>query len=547
MSGLMLPEKIQPRSIIVKMFTMLPFSQKKSQSWSTANSEQSRFPVLLLAKKLSKVSISTFVIYWMILVLHNAFLGPLSNIPGPRILKFFSRLFVLRREPPGTNFKKLKEWQNQYGRVVRIGPNTIAISNKHMLQQVLLHDDLPKGPAYRRIEKLGNTMFFTDDKLLHRKLRRIISPAFSTKYIKSLEPYILSSNKSFLKRIDNDIKKCKCNVSRNERYGIVDIWKVLNYLMLDIIGETAFGQSFGLLENNDHVVPRTIAQTLETISYISASPIFGLIKAAISFSDVRTANNKMQEFMKSIIMERLHGGDEVHRNDILQILIDSQKAHNIQDKLTADAIAQETIVFLIAGSETTSGTIGFALIELLKNPQKLNLLRDEIDQIKLEQEQALLCHHQLKNLPYLNGVINETMRLNFIAPGGIERKVDTDMVLGGHLFVPEGTIVQCNIHAVQRDPDYWPKPNEFIPERWLAGSDIPADHEAFFPFSAGSRICIGNAFALHEMRVTLANLIKSYDIVAIPEELQASDERRAFVTMSLKYKRFMVQMKRREQ
>ncbi|KAI9490543.1 cytochrome P450 [Zychaea mexicana] len=364
-------------------------------------------------------------------------------------------------------------------------------------------------------------MFFTADKRFHRQRRRIISPAFSVKYLNSLEIYMLSANEAFVQRIDKDIKRT--NNLTTGGYGEVDIWKLLNYLILDIIGETAFGQTFELLEkDNDHIVPRTVSRTIETISY----------------------------FMEKIIMDRLQGGEKARRNDILQILIDSQKSTNKHDRLTVDAIAQETIIFLVAGSETTSNTIGFALIELLRNPHAFVALRKEIDSVQQQSDGSaalgtLLCHKELKSLPYLNAVIYESMRLNFIAPSGMERRADKDMVLGGRVFVPQGTFIQCNPYGAQRDPGYWPEPSKFKPERWINGSDAPADHEAFFPFSTGSRKCIGNTFALHEMLITLANLVKLYDFRAIPAELEASNERRAFVTLTLKNRSFKVQMKRR--
>ena len=142
--------------------------------------------------------------------------------------------------------------------------------------------------------------------------------------------------------------------------------------------------------------------------------------------------------MKNIILERLEGGEKARRDDILQILIDTQHAHDTEDRLTADAIAQETVLFLIAGSETTSNTTGFVIINLLKHPHALATLRQEIDSVEMEEGQTLFKHEQLKNLPYLNAVINETMRMDSIAVNGVERTTDRDMIIGGRVFVPEG-------------------------------------------------------------------------------------------------------------
>lgn len=149
--------------------------------------------------------------------------------------------------------------------------------------------------------------------------------------------------------------------------------------------------------------------------------------------------------MKKIIAERLAGGEKARRNDILQILIDTQQANDPEERLSDGSIAQETVLVLIAGSETTSNTTGFAFIELMKNPEMFAKLRQEIDAVEFEDGQKLFTHEQLKNLPYLNAVINETLRLDAISAGGLERMPDQDIVLDGRLFVPKGV---SNIFAV---------------------------------------------------------------------------------------------------
>lgn len=95
------------------------------------------------------------------------------------------------------------------------------------------------------------------------------------------------------------------------------------------------------------------------------------------------------------------------------------------------------LLLLLKSAETTSNTTGFAMIELLKHPEKLRLLQQEIDAISLEPGQSFYTQDQLKKLPYLNAVINETMRLNPIASNGLQRITNRDMLLVGKVFIPK--------------------------------------------------------------------------------------------------------------
>ncbi|KAI9497880.1 cytochrome P450 [Zychaea mexicana] len=478
----------------------------------------------------------TWAMYIVASKLYSAFLGPLSSIPGPLGLKFYGVRFTPGIEdPPGTSYKKLKAWHAKYGSIVRLGPNCINIADKRMLQEIFRNDEVYlKGPMYIRLQKRSPPdLLSTIDRAKHKQRRRVLSPAFAVKYLNSLETYMLKTTQAFFDRIDRDIAK----TSNEQGYGQVDIWILVHYLALDIIGEAAFGKTFNMLEGNDHLVPRTITKNMKMLHYLVTHPISGPLKLMLPASSrgILKANSELKEFMKEVIMERLVGGEKARRNDILQILIDTQHASNSEDRLTASAIAQETVLFLTAGSETTSNSMGFVVVELMTNPQALVKLRQEVDAIDFKPGHKLLLHEQVKHLPYLNAVINETLRLDAVVVGALERVPTRDVVIDGRLFVPKGM-----------DPAYWPEPEKWIPERWVPGSGAPpADTEAFLPFSTGPRNCVGKTFAEQEMRLSIANLIKLYDFQAIPEEVAASKDRCAFLTLTVKKNSYKVLVKRR--
>ncbi|KAI8379333.1 cytochrome P450 [Radiomyces spectabilis] len=508
-----------------------------SMDYSTAVKKVETFTANLDKQKLQdigKVAAAGFAVYYVGSKLYDAFLGPLSGIPGPFIAKFTGLPQFLYNRPSGTLFENLLTLHDKYGKIVRVSPTMVQIADKDWINQVLQKQDLPKGPLYKLLAPSSGkaTLFSTRDKVFHKQRRRIVSPAFSVKYLNSLEVFMDSATEALVRKIDSDIKQ---NSS-----GEVDIWILLQCLALDIIGETAFGQTFNMIENNSHFVPVTITERMRFASMMVNYPWIGTIARLLSMDK----DPKLTKFMQDVIVERLH--TNTRRDDILQILIDTQNAEDQEDRLTAEAIISEVVLFLIAGSETTSNTTGFAIVELLRHPEVLAKLREEIDSVPMNENQKVFHHDQIKHLPYLNAVINETMRLNSIAANGIQRVTTEETTLGQEVVLPKNTAILCQVQHAQLNPEYWPEADQFKPERWLEDAVPKPSTDAFFPFSIGTRNCIGKNFALQEMRITIATLVKLYDMKPIPQELKDAEQRRHFITLTVAKNSFKLLMKRRE-
>ncbi|KAG0169201.1 hypothetical protein DFQ28_003911 [Apophysomyces sp. BC1034] len=495
------------------------------------------------AYALVQMTIIIYLIYYLTKTLYEGFFGPLSKLPGPFITRFIELPKLIYDNPSGTCYLYIKQLHDEYGPVIRTSPSNISVSKKEWIKQVLCTDDLEKGPFYNIMQRDGvETLFSTRDVEFHKQRKRIMSPAFSNKYILSLEPFMAEATKVLVNKLNTDIAKAE----KNGDMAVVDVWKAFQYLGLDIIGETAFGQSFNMVKNNSHAVPDAIEQLMKfaglAVQYRSlgvflSSPFVNKVLRFLKLGD----DPKLREFLQSVIANRVAGKA---RDDILQILINSQNAENVEDQLNSDEIINEVMLFLVAGSETTANTTGFVIIELLKHPHVFEKLRAEIDEIPLP-EGEIFAHDQLKDLPYLNAVISETMRYDPILGTGLERITTTDTILGDSLPVPKGIVITSNIYHAHHNPEYWPNADKFLPERWLDGAYPEPDQDAYYPFSTGSRICIGKQFAQQEIRLSLATMVKFYDIFPIPEEMETSKDRRFILTLALAARSFKVMIKRR--
>ncbi|CAO3619566.1 unnamed protein product [Cunninghamella echinulata] len=479
----------------------------------------------------------TWTSYTLTSRLYDAYFGPLSHIPGPFYAKVLSIPRAFTDRPRGTSYRKTKALHDKYGTIVQLSPGVVSVSDKNMLKQILVTDDLQKGPNYSRLQEDGlQNLFNTRDVVFHKQRRRILSPAFSMKYLYSLEPFITVCTEQFINKINKQINETK----DEESYGTVDIWNLLACLALDIIGEVAYNESFNLINDNDHFIPTSITRGMRLSSLFIVYPFIGNLIKLFGLN----RDPQFEKFMVDIIMRRLESKEK--RSDILQILIETQNSTEQEDRLTVNSIISEVILFLVAGSETTSNSTGFAIIELLRNPEKLKTLQQEIDNVSLEPGHSVYSNDQLKKLPYLNAVINESMRLNTISSHGLQRIANRDILLAGKYFIPKNTIIIGNMNHAHKNPEYWLNPDEFIPERWLEGATPPPCLDAYYPFSAGSRGCIGKKFALMEMRLSIATLVKHYEFKAIPEELDNAKDLRQFITLTVEKNQFRIKLKPRK-
>jgi cytochrome P450 len=190
------------------------------------------------------------------------------------------------------------------------------------------------------------------------------------------------------------------------------------------------------------------------------------------------------------IAERRAAEDLAEREDILSMLVAAR--HEDGSPMSAKEIRDELLTLLVAGHETTATALSWAMERLVRHPEKLERLRDEA----FTGEDA-----------YLTATIQETLRLRPVIVLVI-RKLTEAVELGGY-EIPAGASVTPSIHLIHRDPEIYPEPERFLPERFL---DTPPGTYTWIPFGGGVRRCLGAAFAQFEMAVVLRELVKRHDI-----------------------------------
>uniref|UniRef100_A0A8D1KET6 unspecific monooxygenase n=1 Tax=Sus scrofa TaxID=9823 RepID=A0A8D1KET6_PIG len=196
------------------------------------------------------------------------------------------------------------------------------------------------------------------------------------------------------------------------------------------------------------------------------------------------------------------------RVDLLQLMINSQnsKETDAHKALSDQELVAQSIIFIFAGYETTSSSLSFLAYILATHPDVQQKLQEEID--ATFPSKALPSYDSLAQMEYLDMVVNEILRLYPIA-ARLERVCKKDVEIHG-VSVPKGTVMMVPVFSIHRDPELWPEPEEFRPERFSKKNKDTINPYTYLPFGTGPRNCIGMRFALMNMKLALVRVLQNF-------------------------------------
>ncbi|KAL2830808.1 cytochrome P450 [Aspergillus cavernicola] len=196
--------------------------------------------------------------------------------------------------------------------------------------------------------------------------------------------------------------------------------------------------------------------------------------------------------------------DETGRQTVFDAILDADPQRPTK------GLVDEAFALVIGGTETTVTTITYGVWCVLKNPEVERKLLDELSTVETNND-GLMEYRNLVNLPYLTAIVNETLRISSPAPGILTRLVPAGGTKYGEHFLPAGTSVSAAQRMIHYDPDLFPEPEIFMPERWL-GDNGKASKTNLVPFSKGPRMCVGMNLSYMEAYVFLGNLFRLFDM-----------------------------------
>ncbi|WP_081238171.1 cytochrome P450 [Streptomyces viridosporus] len=289
----------------------------------------------------------------------------------------------------------------------------------------------------------------------------------------------------------------------------VDVPGDMTRLTLETIARTGFGHDFGSFERSrPHPFVTAMVGTLTYAQRLNnvPAPLAPLLLRRANrrnTADIDRLNRIVDEVVRA---RRAHGGGD---GDLLDRMLDT--AHpETGERLSPENVRRQVITFLVAGHETTSGALSFALHYLSRHPDVAARARDEVDRVW--GTAAAPGYEQVARLRYVRRVLDESLRLWPTAPA-FAREAVRDTVLAGEHPMRRGAWTLVLTPMLHRDPEVWGADAErFDPDRFDARAVRSRPPHVFKPFGTGARACIGRQFALHEATLVLGLLLRRYEL-----------------------------------
>ncbi|KAK9726663.1 hypothetical protein RND81_05G229000 [Saponaria officinalis] len=296
----------------------------------------------------------------------------------------------------------------------------------------------------------------------------------------------------------------------------VDLTESLMLLSSNVLCRTAFGRKYGGESGtNFKELLAEFVQVMAVLSMGDFIPWLGWIDR-VSGLERRVENvaRKFDGFLETVVQEHMECYDNDNRKDenskdFVDILLDVQRDN--PDALPKDSIKAIILDMFAAGTDTTFTLLEWAMTELLGHPEVMKTLQDEVR--KVVKQKAMVDEDDLEKLEYLKAVLKETLRLHPPLPLLLFRQTSKDVKLQGYDIAAKTQVI-INAWAIQRDPNYYEHPDEFLPDRFLnssVDSRVPVMDFSWIPFGGGRRGCPGIPFAIANAELALANLVYTFD------------------------------------
>ena len=369
--------------------------------------------------------------------------------------------------------------------------------SKHILQEN--NRNYGRSPAFQILQIFLGNGLLTSEGDFWRRQRRLAQPAFHRQKLAALANAMISESAAWVDELTQQNLSQPVNLSQ----AFMDV-------TMRIVCKTLFGSDV----STDLA---KLSSALESLNYLANARMLSPVRFPMHWPTpnnvkFRRAAVVVDTFIYGVINQRKQQTDTTHDDllDMLRLAEDEETGETMSDQQLRD----ECVTLFAAGHETTAVSMAWTVHLLTQHPEVLARLRREV-QIILGDAQ-LPAPDVFRQLTYTMQVIQESMRL--YPPAWIMSRMALADDHIGPYTIPKGDTALVSPCLLHRNPEHWPDPDRFDPDRFAPGRDKERPSYAYLPFGGGPRLCIGNQFALMEMQILLALLVRTFDLRAVSDK-----------------------------
>ncbi|XP_073952758.1 cytochrome P450 6B5-like [Choristoneura fumiferana] len=440
------------------------------------------------------------------------------DVRGPAPIPLFGNVFKFSAQSAYIG-EIIKNAYNEYHNekvvgIFRMTTPNLVIRDLDIIQHVLIKDFdnfIDRGIEFSK-DGLGKNLFHSDGDTW-RVLRNRFSPMFTNQKLKHMM-HLITDRADILTDYVQEI------TAKNPEQPIHDL--VQKYT-ISTIAACAFGLDIDTFRKENETIKR-VDKDIFTLNYgVEFDMMYpGILKTLNISIFPQSVTTFFRDIVKQVITER--NGQPSTRRDFMDLILEMRNKQRLQAikqfedekdrvlEITDSIIEAQAFVFYAAGYETSASTMGFMLYQLALNTDIQDKLRAEIDEYLRKNNNQIILDTLLKDLPYLEQVFDETLRMYPIVDI-LQRKALNEYELPGtNLKVAKNHVVLISALGIHHDEEHYPNPSKFDPERFTPDK-VAARHPcAYLPFGLGPRHCIGMRFAQVQVRVCVIRLLSKFRI-----------------------------------
>ncbi|MFT5647631.1 MAG: cytochrome P450/NADPH-cytochrome P450 reductase, partial [Aureispira sp.] len=457
-----------------------------------------------------------------------------SNIPSPKTFPVIGNLRSINPMAFSQSlFELAKDFEeNRIYKLMLPTNNMIILGSQELVHEVSDESRFAKkiGGVMKEVETLlGDGLVSAEtESLAWGKAHRLLVPVFGPIAIRNLFPQMLDIAEQMMLKLER----------RGETHAF-EVSEEMTKLTLDTIALCSFNYRFNSFYSEElHPFVKSMVDALNEMgNRLIRLPLQTMLMLKTKrryFSNIEYMNKVGAE----IIQTRKKDPNKEKYNDLLNVMLNGVDPVS-GEGLSEENIKNQMITFLIAGHETTSGLLTFAIYELLNNPDKLKIAQEEVKNV-LSDQQPTIDH--FSKLSYISQVLKEASRLNPATPIYVVTALE-DTVIGGKYKIKKNENIAVLIKWLHRDKTVWGEDVEaFRPERFSAENAEQLPEDCYKAFGSGERACIGRFFAMQEAVLVLAMLLQRFDIEKADPDYKLKVEG----ALTVKPGDFKIKVKRKE-